>query len=78
MQRVIHSILTGRILLHLRMAVVQDRREAPSTGTTAVFATRIIPDHWDRDQLSTFVIGVETWFPDNRSFPTNYDDNTEI
>ena len=78
MQRVIHSILTGRILLHLRMAVVHDRREAPSTGTTAVFATRIIPDHWHRDQLSTSVIGAETWFPDSGPFLTNYDDNIEI
>ena len=78
MQRVIHSILTGRILLHLRMAVVHDRREAPSTstGTTAIFTT--IPDHWDRDQLSTFVIGAETWFPDSGSFPTNDSDNIEI
>jgi len=63
MQRVFHSIFTGRMLLHLRGAVVRDTRGAP-TGATQPNLTTILftPSHGG--ELSTAIFGVETWFSD--------------
>ena len=72
MQRVLHSILTGRILLHLRLAVVHDRgntsRDTPRSVIPVILAT--ILDRAHRDQLLKVVIGPDTWFSGSRSTGT--------
>ncbi|KAF8582171.1 hypothetical protein K439DRAFT_1661960 [Ramaria rubella] len=63
MQRVFHAILTGRILLHLRMAVVRDRRSTTGPVLTTMF-------HISRREFSTAMIGNGTWFQDPGSTTT--------
>jgi len=64
MQRVLHSILTARILLHLRLAVVRDRRDASTSDLPPVLSSMFDSRH---GQLSTVIIGADTWFLDPES-----------
>ncbi|KAF8590055.1 hypothetical protein K439DRAFT_1657616 [Ramaria rubella] len=59
MQRVIHSVLTGRILLNIRLAGAQDRGD---TDATAMFA----PNGY-HGELSTIIVFPESWFEERRS-----------
>lgn len=64
MQRVFHAILTGRILLHLRMAVIQDQH-INTNRNVRDSATPPSTPFWNRlhrEQISSFVIGADTWF----------------
>ncbi|KAF8582157.1 hypothetical protein K439DRAFT_169662 [Ramaria rubella] len=63
MQRAFHSILTGRILLHLRTAVIRDRRTASSLRSTPNVLTSIFA----RPHLEQLVIGADTWFHESAS-----------
>jgi len=65
MQRVLHSILTARILLHLRLAAVRDRRDASKSDTPPGLST--VFENSRHGQLSTFFIGADTWFGDSDS-----------
>ncbi|KAF8529696.1 hypothetical protein BU17DRAFT_60469 [Hysterangium stoloniferum] len=59
LQRVLHSVLTSRILLHIRHAGAKDRQE---------FALSGVVDWYPQGQISTVVFGVETLFGyDSRS-----------
>jgi hypothetical protein len=66
MQRVFHAILPGRILLHLRMAVVRDRDQRAFTSgpqlTTLFRNSR-------RTEFSTDMVGRGTWLPDPEADP---------
>lgn len=63
MQRVFHAILTGRILLHLRMAVIRDRRSISSPVLTTMFRdTR-------STEFSTSMMGHGTWLQDPEPGP---------
>ena len=68
MQRVFHSILTRRILLHLRLAIVRDRKDFSTRGTppnlTPMFAR--LPH---RAEPSTGMIGTDVWFRDPTTEP---------
>ena len=62
MQRVMHSIVTARILLNLRQAVTVDRAKRAASedgGVDDTNGSRSTPT-----ALSSVIIGVDTWFHD--------------
>jgi len=62
MQRDLHSILTGRILLNLREAACRDRAKTAlnTSGTDATTTSMDVTHPWTA--FSSIVIGVDTWF----------------
>jgi hypothetical protein len=65
MQRVMHSILTARILLNLRQAITLDR--GTRAGTLEDNETSF---HVNSTALSSVVIGVNTWFREDNGINT--------
>ncbi|KAF8503194.1 hypothetical protein JB92DRAFT_2970844 [Gautieria morchelliformis] len=63
MQRVFNAILPGRILLHLRMAAVRDRRSVSSPQLTTMFRISL------PTEFSTDMIGRGTWLTDPEAGP---------
>ncbi|KAF8516598.1 hypothetical protein JB92DRAFT_2234239 [Gautieria morchelliformis] len=63
MQRVFHAILPGRILLHLRMAAVRDRRSVSLPQLTTMFRISL------PTEFSTDMIGRGTWLIDPEAGP---------
>jgi hypothetical protein len=64
MQRVLHSILTARILLNLREAASRDRvrKGATSSGEDPVSAVDETQHADTPPALSSVVTGVDSWF----------------
>jgi len=58
MQRVFHSILTGRILLHIRMALIQDRK--PANGRSVPIDLTSMFGHTIQIREESFVAGQIT------------------
>jgi len=54
LQRVMHSVLTSRILLHIRHAGAKDRQELLTLSG--------VVDWYPQEQISTVVLGVDTLF----------------
>ena len=68
MQRVFHSILTRRILLHLRLAIVRDRGDL-STRVRPRNLTPMFRRYSCRAEPSTDIIGTDVWFRDPATEP---------
>ncbi|KAF8496292.1 hypothetical protein JB92DRAFT_3126175 [Gautieria morchelliformis] len=71
MQRVFHAILPGRILLHLRMAAIRDRRAVSSPQLTTMFR---ISRH---TEFPTDMIGRGTWLRDPEAGPRHETTNSD-
>ncbi|KAF8583093.1 hypothetical protein K439DRAFT_1508816 [Ramaria rubella] len=75
MQTVFHSILTGRILLHLRMAVLRDLKNS-LTSLTPHILTSVVDR--PRESLSTVIVGSKFWICDSESSGGPVDNGFEM
>jgi hypothetical protein len=66
MQRVVHSILTARVLLDLREAVSRDRarKETACNGTDSTLTLDETGQPSAPTALSSIIIRVDSWFQD--------------
>lgn len=69
MQRILHSILSARILLNLRQAAYRDRARAPTSS-----ATGTMPNFTE----ASVAIGMDTWFQSSGATSTIQDMSIEM
>jgi hypothetical protein len=69
MQRVLHSIMTARILLNIREAAARDLgKNAPIPNGTSTALSFIRPDQPEtRQARSRDIIGMDTWSTDSET-----------
>jgi len=78
MQRVLHSILTGRILLNLREAASRDREKVGLTKNASAATSFTDGETGARPTLSSIVIGVDSWFRDTGINAQSMTDQAEV